>query len=123
MSEHTCDTGHFDRTICPEPCGMMHSYCATCGKRADNCAHDPDPEPADQTRADYGDRCARCRVSVGQIAADMEALRAAVERVRALADVAEATTAASLCRMFTGEPFPATVPAAALRAALDGERP
>lgn len=40
MSEHDCDTGHFDRTICPEPCGMMHSYCDTCGTRADDCAHE-----------------------------------------------------------------------------------
>lgn len=46
--EHTCDTGYFDRTICPEPCGMMHSFCTACGKRADSCAHhgaDERPEP------------------------------------------------------------------------------
>ena len=42
---HRCDTGHFDRTICPEPCGYMHSYCATCGKRQDPCAHDAAPIP------------------------------------------------------------------------------
>lgn len=40
MSEHRCDTGHFDRTLCPEPCGYMHSYCTTCGERQDPCAHD-----------------------------------------------------------------------------------
>lgn len=42
---HECDTGHFDRTICPEPCGYMHSYCATCGVRQDPCAHDTRPIP------------------------------------------------------------------------------
>ena len=40
--EHHCDTGHFDRTICPEPCGTMHSFCSTCGKRQDACAHEPE---------------------------------------------------------------------------------
>ena len=34
---HTCDAGHFDRTICPEPCGTMHSYCSTCGSLQDEC--------------------------------------------------------------------------------------
>lgn len=37
--DHDCDTGYFDRTVCPEPCGMMHSYCATCGNPADPCPH------------------------------------------------------------------------------------
>lgn len=39
---HVCDTGFFDRTVCPEPCGTMHSYCthADCGARAETCAHD-----------------------------------------------------------------------------------
>lgn len=37
---HVHDTGNFDRTICPEPCGAMHSYCAVCGKRQDPCAFD-----------------------------------------------------------------------------------
>lgn len=37
---HTCDTGDFDRNICPEPCGYMHSYCARCGVRQDPCAHE-----------------------------------------------------------------------------------
>lgn len=42
---HVCDTGHFDRTICPGPCGTMHSYCATCGERQDACAHEAQPAP------------------------------------------------------------------------------
>lgn len=41
VAGHRCDTGHFDRTVCPEPCGRMHSYCTTCGERHDDCAHDP----------------------------------------------------------------------------------
>lgn len=45
MSDHRCDTGNFDRTICPEPCGRMHSYCDTCGERQDRCAHDAMPNP------------------------------------------------------------------------------
>lgn len=40
VPEHPCDTGDFDRTICPEPCGYMHSYCATCGVRQDPCANE-----------------------------------------------------------------------------------
>jgi len=36
---HVCDSGWFDRTICPPPCGAMHSYCDTCGKRQDPCPH------------------------------------------------------------------------------------
>lgn len=39
-TDHTCDTGNFDRSLCPEPCGLMHSYCDTCGVRQDACAHD-----------------------------------------------------------------------------------
>ena len=35
--EHVCDTGHFSRTICPEPCGMMHYYCTECGEPQDRC--------------------------------------------------------------------------------------
>jgi hypothetical protein len=45
VPNHTCDTGDFDRNICPDPCGYMHSYCATCGVRQDPCAH----ETTDQT--------------------------------------------------------------------------
>lgn len=29
----------FSRTVCPEPCGMMHTYCATCGDCLDDCPH------------------------------------------------------------------------------------
>lgn len=28
----------FDRSICPEPCGMMHTYCTLCGDTLDYCA-------------------------------------------------------------------------------------
>lgn len=44
LPDHICDTGYFDRSLCPEPCGSMHSYCDTCGKRQDPCAHDDTPE-------------------------------------------------------------------------------
>ena len=37
MAEHICDAGHFDRSICPEPCGMMHSYCSICDRMMDYC--------------------------------------------------------------------------------------
>lgn len=37
---HTCDAGHFDRTICPAPCNSMHFYCSGCGARQDVCTHD-----------------------------------------------------------------------------------
>lgn len=37
MTEHICDAGHFDRSICPEPCGMMHSYCSICDRMMDYC--------------------------------------------------------------------------------------
>lgn len=37
---HDCDTGIFDRCVCPPPCGAMHSYCGTCGARQDPCAHE-----------------------------------------------------------------------------------
>lgn len=52
VPDHTCDTGDFDRTICPEPCGYMHSYCATCGVRQDPCANEnaPDSSTAESTR-------------------------------------------------------------------------
>ena len=39
-ASHTCDAGHFDRTICPEPCDSMHFYCSGCGARQDVCTHD-----------------------------------------------------------------------------------
>ncbi|WP_182377871.1 hypothetical protein [Nocardioides sp. WS12] len=38
MTEHECDSGWFDRTVCG--CGAMHSYCDTCGKRDDDCPLD-----------------------------------------------------------------------------------
>jgi hypothetical protein len=41
---HECDSGHFDRVVCPEPCGVMHSYCTVCGRRVDPCAHDGEVE-------------------------------------------------------------------------------
>jgi hypothetical protein len=53
VTPHVCDSGNFDRTICPDPCGMMHSYCATCGKRQDRCAHDtPTPQPGPERVVD-----------------------------------------------------------------------
>lgn len=41
---HVCDSGDFDRTVCG--CGAMHSYCGTCGKRADECNLDAQAEPS-----------------------------------------------------------------------------
>lgn len=40
LPEHNCDTGWFDRVICPEPCGTMHSYCSVCGELQDECTLD-----------------------------------------------------------------------------------
>lgn len=37
MAEHICDAGYFDRSICPEPCGMMHSYCSICDRMMGDC--------------------------------------------------------------------------------------
>jgi len=31
----------FDRTICPEPCGTMHTYCSDCGVHLGYCPHYP----------------------------------------------------------------------------------
>lgn len=39
---HVCDSGDFDRTECPPPCGCMHTFCTVCGDRQDPCAHDHD---------------------------------------------------------------------------------
>ena len=36
---HTCDTGHFDRDLCADPCATMHSYCSRCGTPAEPCPH------------------------------------------------------------------------------------
>lgn len=33
----------YDRTICPEPCGMQHSYCTDCGDRFEPCRFAGDP--------------------------------------------------------------------------------
>lgn len=41
---HACDTGHFDRVACPEPCGTMHSYCSFCDRLMDHCALDDEEE-------------------------------------------------------------------------------
>jgi hypothetical protein len=30
----------FDRSICPEPCGTMHTRCVDCGRPVDGCPHD-----------------------------------------------------------------------------------
>lgn len=54
VNDHTCDTGNFDRTLCPEPCDKMHSFCSTCGERQDACAHDkadPTTAPTDDLAA------------------------------------------------------------------------
>ena len=48
MTDHVCDAGDFDRSICPEPCGRMHSYCTYCGARQDPCAHDRAVAAADR---------------------------------------------------------------------------
>lgn len=34
---HECDTGDFDRIVCPPPCETMHSYCSVCGKEGETC--------------------------------------------------------------------------------------
>lgn len=41
---HACDGGDFDRSVCPEPCNAMHTYCTVCGKRQDGCGHYPNGE-------------------------------------------------------------------------------
>jgi hypothetical protein len=43
----------FDRSICPEPCGMMHTRCSNCGHALDNCPFDSaaeQPEHDDYAR-------------------------------------------------------------------------
>lgn len=48
---HVCDSGDFDRTACG--CGVMHSCCGTCGKRADECDLDAESAlPRPITRAE-----------------------------------------------------------------------
>ena len=34
----------FDRTVCPEPCGSMHTICSTCGYIIDDCPLNKDAE-------------------------------------------------------------------------------
>lgn len=41
--DHFCDSGDFDRSICPEPCNTMHSFCALCGQLMDHCANLAEP--------------------------------------------------------------------------------
>lgn len=40
----SCDCGSddnwFDRSVCPEPCNMMHTRCSDCGRPLGGCAHD-----------------------------------------------------------------------------------
>jgi hypothetical protein len=36
----------FDRSVCADPCGAMHTWCLDCPDRLDDCAHDvPPPAP------------------------------------------------------------------------------
>lgn len=37
---HPSDDTWFDREVCPEPCGMMHTRCKGCGTDADGCHWD-----------------------------------------------------------------------------------
>jgi len=54
QEDHRCDSGDFDRTIRPEPCGSMHFFCGTCGTRQDECAHDGDSRTTTEA---CGDNC------------------------------------------------------------------
>lgn len=44
----------FDRTICPEPCGGMHTRCTACGEALDHCAIER--AATTETRTEYGAR-------------------------------------------------------------------
>lgn len=55
-------------------------------------------------------------------AGEIAQLKAAIERVRALADAAEQAPLQRLTFMFNGKPFPASVSTDDLREALDGAR-
>lgn len=68
-------------------------------------------EPEDAACADW---CYACR---------LERAETAVQRVRDLADAADADVSGSFARRFGGEPFPAKVPTEVLRAALDAKQP
>lgn len=37
---HNPGSNWFDRTLCPEPCGKMHTCCRECGAILDGCAHE-----------------------------------------------------------------------------------
>lgn len=37
--DHTAHSTRFDRTVCAEPCGVMHTRCAGCGAATDECRH------------------------------------------------------------------------------------
>jgi predicted RNase H-like HicB family nuclease len=38
---HDRESNWFDRTLCAEPCGKMHTCCLECGAPLDGCAHEP----------------------------------------------------------------------------------
>lgn len=61
-------------------------------------------------------------IKAGRLSAQRDAALAALDRVKALADAAEACEAMSLSRTFDGGSFGAWVDAAALRAAVEGGR-
>lgn len=47
------DNTYFDRTLCAEPCGDMHTTCNDCGYIFGGCAHlNRDAEPKELTKAD-----------------------------------------------------------------------
>lgn len=47
---HDPEDNWFDRTLCPEPCGSMHTRCGECGRAHGRC-------PLDRTDR----KCDRCR--------------------------------------------------------------
>lgn len=48
--------GHwFDRTVCPEPCAVMHSRCIKCQAAIGGCPFE-EPTPAVESRIEYGVR-------------------------------------------------------------------
>lgn len=42
----------FDRTICADPCGSMHTYCEDCGKCLDDCPWSDEPTTIEVSRSD-----------------------------------------------------------------------
>lgn len=89
---HECDSGDFDRTICPEPCGTMHSYCSTCGKCQDAC----DLISAYEAYAD--DRAEG--IDLNPWLATIDRLTAERDRARDLAAHLEADAAQRLTRIY-----------------------